>query len=264
MELSFIHRADALTICVIVFVGMIIFFMFGRYISKFFPKEDNESKPGLSTLSASLFGLFGFILAFTFGISGHRYESVRDIFIEECEKIGTATLRSDLYSDSVRLAFREDFSDYLEARIGLYSDAGDSVITNKSKSAGALAAGRLWQRAAQQSKGPNMLIPSNNMVTALNNMFDIATKRDLTLRTTIPDPIIYMLFILAFVSSFTAGVTSTAVRRKDWIIIICYVLFSTLIIYITLDLGRPLRGLIKAKTAEQAIVELRQMFVEKR
>ena len=264
MYFSLLHRTEAVIICVVVFAGMVIFFIFGRFINRFFPKDDDESKSGISALAASLFGLFGFILAFTFGISGHRYETTRDIFISECDYISTAILRSDLYSDSVRQAFRKDFRNYLEARISLYSNVADMALVNQSKSDGRDAKMRLWRRATDQSKLPNMLIPSNNMVSALNNMFDIANRRDVYLKTTIPDPIIYMLFILALVSSFTAGFTRPVLRRKDWIVVICYAFFSTLIIYITLDLGRPLRGLIKAETGERAIIELRNLFIEKR
>jgi hypothetical protein len=108
----------------------------------------------------------------------------------------------------------------------------------------------------QQSKLPNMLIPSNNMIPALNSMFDIATTIELTLYARVPDLVIYMLFILALVTSFIGGYTSKGLGRKDWIIIIAFALFSSMVTYITLDLGRPMRGIIKGNMGKQAIIDI--------
>lgn len=49
-------------------------------------------------------------------------------------------------------------------------------------------------------------------------------------------------------------------RHKDWIVVTGFALLSSMIIYITLDLGRPMRGIIKTDMARDAIVDLRKMF----
>jgi len=232
----------------------------GRIAGRIWRKEEDEPKGGVNSLLAAVFALFGFILAFTFDMSGNRYINARNVIVEEANDIGTAVLRADLYSDSVRDAFRADFKKYLEARIAFYGFITDTMKLLKSKEEAAKAGAALWARATQQSKLPNMLIPSNQMIPALNAMFDIATTREVMLKARVPDGIVYMLFILALASSFIAGFTSYFIRRKDWIIIAGFALLSSMIIYITLDLGRPTRGMIKADLGQQAILDLRKMF----
>jgi len=239
---------------------MILMVALGRIAGKIWRKEEDEPKGGVNSLLAALFALFGFILAFAFGMSGSRYENVRNVIVDEANDIGTAVLRADLYSDSVRDAFRADFKKYLEARIAYYDNATNMALLDKAKEDAAKAGGDLWARAMQQSKLPNMLIPSNNMVPALNAMFDIATTREVILKARVPDVIVWMLFILALASSFIAGFTSLAIRHKDWIVVTGFALLSSMIIYITLDLGRPMRGIIKAEMGQQAILDLRKMF----
>jgi hypothetical protein len=260
MDHSFIHRTDALVLCIFLFIAMIVMVALGRIAGKLWRKEEGEPRGGVNSLLAALFALFGFILAFTFGMSGSRYENVRNVTVEEANDIGTAVLRADLYSDSIRDVFRADFKKYLEARIAYYDNAKDTVLFYKAKEAAAKAGEALWSRAMQQSKLPNMLIPSNNMIPALNAMFDIATTREVVLLARVPDLIVYMLFILALASSFIGGFTSSSIRHKDWIVVAGFALLSSMIIYITLDLGRPLRGIIKADMGEQAMVDLRKMF----
>jgi hypothetical protein len=260
MESSFIHTTGALTLCLLLFVGMIILVPVGRWLGNLWRKEEGEPKGGVNSLLAAMFALFGFILAFAFGMSGSRFESVRGIIVQEANGIGTATLRADLYPDSIRNAYREDFKNYVEARIAYYDKALDTTQWDKLKEDAASIQQRLWERTMQQSKLPNMMIPTNNMVPALNAMFDIVTTRDVALKARVPDTIVWMLFVLALATSLIAGFTTTAIRHKDWIVIVTFALLSSMIVYITLDLGRPMRGVIKAEMGEQAMVDLRKMF----
>ena len=127
----------------------------GRYAGKLWRKEEGEPRGGVNSLLAALFALFGFILAFTFGMSGNRYDNVRNITVQEANDIGTAVLRADLYPDSVRHAFRTDFKTYLEARIAYYENVADTILFYKAKEDAAKAAGALWS-----SSNPNCLICS--------------------------------------------------------------------------------------------------------
>ena len=213
MNNSFIHNTDASILCIMLFIAMILMVALGKYIGKIWRQEKGEPRGGVNSLMAAMYALFGFILAFTFGMSGSRYENVRNVVVSEANNIGTAVLRADLYPDSVRDAFRADFKNYLEARIAYYDNIADTTLFYKAKDDAAKAAEALWSRAMQQSKLPNMLIPSNSMIPALNAMFDIATTREVILKARVPDIIVYMLFILALASSFIAGFTSSAIRH---------------------------------------------------
>jgi len=257
MENSFIHKTDALILSLFLFVAMLLMVQLGRIAAKAWKQEESESK-GIGFLLSAIFGLSAFILAFTFGMSTTRYSNVRELIIEEANDIGTALLRSDLYSDSATVAFRADFRKYIDARISFYDNTANEILLNKAKGQAEKARTDLWQRAMQQSKQPNMLIPSNNMIPALNSMFDIATTIEMTLYARVPDLIIYMLFILGLVTSFIGGYASKDIRKKDWIIIIAFALFSSMVTYITLDLGRPMRGIIKGDIGKQAIIDIRK------
>jgi len=181
METSFIHRTDSLTLCIGLFIAMLIMVPLGRLAAKLWKYEEgSEPKGGVSSLQGALFGLSAFTLAFTFGMSASRFNSARDIIINEANYINTAVLRSDLYSDRLRTAFRSDFKKYVEARLSYYKNINDTALFNKARRNAGSARDALWARVTQISKEPNMLIPSNNMITALNNMFDIATTVEMT------------------------------------------------------------------------------------
>jgi hypothetical protein len=239
---------------------MIVMVILGRLSCKMWNKEESEPKGGVSSLFGGLFALSGLLLAFTFGMSGTRLEKVRNVVELEANEIGTAVLRSDLYADSVRDGFRADFKIYLEAVIAFYSNGANIDSLYKAKEDAAKAGQRLWDRAARQSKLPNMLIPSNQMIPSLNGMFDVAQSREIVLRQKVPDLIVYMLFIAVFATCFIGGLTSGPFHPKEWIIVAGFAVVTAMVVYTTIDLSRPLRGIIKDEAGKYAILELRKMF----
>ena len=260
MKHSLIFRTEALTLSIVLFIGMIVMVILGRLSGRMWNKDESEPKGGINSLFGGLFALSGLLLAFTFGMSGSRLEKVRSVVELEANQIGTAVLRSDLYADSVRDGFRKDFKDYLEAIIAFYKNAADIDSLYKAKADAEKAGQRLWVRAAQQSKLPNMLIPSNQMIPSLNGMFDVAQSREIILRQKVPDLIVYMLFIAVFATCFIGGFTSGAFHPKEWIIVVGFSIVTAMVVYTTIDLSRPLRGKIQDDAGKNAIVELRKMF----
>lgn len=260
MTHSFLFKTDALVLSLILLIGMIVMVIFGRIACRAWNKEESEPKGGINSLFGGLFALSGLLLAFTFGMSGTRLEKIRSVVELEANEIGTAILRSDLYADSVRDDFRKDFKEYLEAVIAFYNNAANIDLLLKAKEDAGKAAQRLWARAAQQSKLPNMLIPSNQMIPSLNGMFDVAQSREIILRQRVPDLIIYMLFVCVLATCFIGGLTSGAFHPKEWIIVVGFTIATAMVVYTTIDLSRPLRGVIKDEAGKQAIIELRKMF----
>jgi len=49
-------------------------------------------------------------------------------------------------------------------------------------------------------------------------------------------------------------------KRKEWIVIVVFALLASTILYITMDLARPMSGLIKPDTGQATIVNLRKLF----
>jgi hypothetical protein len=257
---TLLQRTDASILGLILLIGMIVMIVLGRIAGRRWNTEENEPKGGVSSLFAALFALSGLILAFAFGMSQNRLDKVRDVVEMEANNIGTAVLRADLYADSVRAGFRADFKNYLEAVIAFYDHAAYLQQMHQAEVDAAAAADKLWTRAAQESKLPNMLIPSNQMIPALNAMFDVAQSRGIILQSKIPDLIVYMLFICVLVGAFIGGFTSGHFTYRDRIIVGGFVLVTAMVVYTTLDLSRPLRGIITDVPGRDAIVGLRAMF----
>lgn len=259
MKESFIYRTDAALLVAALFVLMLLSIFLGLRVGKRRLKKNEEENSGNSTVVASLFGLFGFLLAFTFGMSGNRFDNRREAVLNEANAIGTAMLRADMYEPAERNLFRKEFSQYLEARIGFFEAGRDENKIDAAHRAADISSRELWARATRLSADAGHLAATNQMIPALNDMFDAATVRNMREKSRVPDTIVIMLFILSMASAFYVGYSSASKGRLDWFIVIGFCLLTAVVIYITLDLDRPRRGLIKVDTSHQAIVDLRKL-----
>jgi hypothetical protein len=268
MKYSLLFRMEAHTVAIVLFAGMICAYILGRILARSWHarkiEPDGEGLVeggGVGAILGALFALFGLILAFTFGMSGSRYEGVRNIMIEEANDIGTVILRTDLYPDSMRKILKEELKNYVEARISYYDHASDLDKFQKAKEDADKSGGIVWTSVSQFSKlQPNLMVPNMQMIPALNSMLDIATTRDVMLKSRVPDAIVITLFVLTLTISFIGGFTTPKVGSKDWVVIVGFAMLTALIIYLTLDLGRPMRGFIKLDQGQQALVDLRKLF----
>ncbi|HWS61061.1 MAG TPA: hypothetical protein VN182_09040 [Flavobacterium sp.] len=249
---SFLNDIDASIISIILFFLMLISIWIGYKIGLKKMKIDNKN----AEISSSLLGLLALILGFTFAMAGSRYENRKDNLIDEANCIGTALLRSDIYPDSLKNEFKKDFQTYIKSRRDYYLlDNDDEKLTNSLEQS-AKASEKLWARATFYAKDKDYFIHSNMMLPALNSMFDSATKSNMVLNSKVPETIVYLLFAFSIIISFFIGYNSGLEKKINTKFIIGFCFLICVVIFITLDLDRPRRGLIKLETEIQLMQKI--------
>jgi len=257
MQFSFLFRLEAWQLMLIILVLMIVCTLIGMYVGK---RRAKESKLD-STILGSLFGLLGLLLAFSFSLATSFLGIRREIIIDESNNIGTAILRSDLYSEGERKLFRADFKQYIEARIDYfaYKDV-KTVLEAQDRSVKIQQA--LWIRASSLSRDSGNYVASMQMIPALNSVIDISNKRYYIDSVHLPEPIIYLLVIMACACAFFVGYTISGKERFDWLLIPGFCLLTSMIVFLIFDIDRPRRGLITLDKINKSIVDLRKMIPE--
>jgi len=219
----------------------------------------DETEDNSKALISSLLALSALVLAFSFSMSGNRHEIRRQAIINEANAIGTATLRASLYPDSVKAELMQHFQVYLEQRISFFEVGPqyDSAFYWESESE--KTGKKLWEAATTYAKATNSVVPSSQMIPALNSMFDLAAERHYALLAKVPEPILYLLFFLSIVCAFFAGY-SRKKERVNKLVSLIFCILSAAVIYTTLDLDRPRRGLIQYDDTHQIMLDQRKLF----
>ncbi|MFI5218224.1 MAG: hypothetical protein ACHQNT_01960 [Bacteroidia bacterium] len=258
-KLSLLQSASSWMVAFIIFILIIIFYLTGHYYRlRKIARYPEHSKYELGTINGILLGLLGLLLAFTFGMSNSRYDNRRDLVIEEANDIGTAILRADLYPDSTRQLLRNNFKEYVEARIAFYQ-AGMNMhdVINYYMKADSISK-VIWNIAITDARINNIVVRSGQMIPALNAMIDITTTRRAAGESTIPDSIMYFLFVLCLCSAFLIGYDNKG--KTDWVVVTGFAIILSITIFMIVDLDRPRSGLIDMDVPNQKIIELRSMF----
>lgn len=259
MALSFYYTIDIWIIVVVQILLMLVCIQSGRLVARNRAQEYADN-PGNTAIAASLYGLLGLLLAFTFGMSGDQFKQRKKVILEEANSIGTAILRIQLYADSVQSQFRQQFREYLEARIRYYEAQRDTVKINQALRDADQAATAIWAIAAEQSKIKDNLVASGQMIPALNQMFDIANSRFWGELTRTPGSILTMLFLLSLCTAFVAGYTSRGKGKFDWTMAAGFCVLTSIVIFFIIDLDKPRSGIITTDQTARAITDLRKIL----
>ena len=228
-----------------------------------FKKWQLEKYPGrvpedLGSVEGSMLGAMALLLGFTFSIAISKFETRRQITVDEANEISTAILRCDMYPDSVRNPLRADFKEYIETRIAYYTVGDDEEkIKQELVKAGEIS-DRIWKRAARHAQNPNNIAITTQMIPALNDMIDIVTTRDASRISRVPRLVLYVLLGLVLISSFVLGSDYNG-KKRNRILIFSYALAMTLTLNLISELDRPREGLINLNAIEQKMIDLREL-----
>ncbi len=258
---SLFLKVDAWIICLTLLVLMPLIVKWGNGMrKKFWGPEDTDTRGGINSLMGALFGLWGFMLAFSFGQSGVRFENLRSMIVDESNDLRNAILRTDFFPDSIRNVYRVELRKYLEERIAYYDNGGGDLTPGKSKETLPSTTDQLWALTVTLSKRPDTHNPADDMTGALIRLFDISAKREALLNAGIPSPVSIALILLVLSICFVGGFTTPVIQKKEWIVVCVFSFLAAMILYITIDLARPMEGLIRPDAGEAGIVGLRRLF----
>lgn len=211
-----------------------------------------EEGAGASLVESAIFALFGLLMAFSFSASQGRFEERRQIATHEVNAVGTAALRLDLLPVGTRAEAKALFISYVDGRLsylaGLGSGADISPLWAKNQSQQA----QLWNLAVAQGDSARPNAVHNQLIPALNEMFDIATTRHQATQNHMPPGIALLLALLAVLTAWMAGRALGA--RSGWLLhaaVYAVVVVATL--GIILDLDYPRMGLIRVEYADAGL-----------
>ena len=240
-------------------VGMIALLDFGYRVGRRRIARGDQIVAGLNVVEGAVFALFGLLLAFTFSAGSSRFESRRQLAIEEANALGTAWLRFDLLPATARPALRELFQRYVDQRIELYrriidTDAAAAILARATK-----LQQELWERTmaacdTEPRDGPRTSL----IVAALNDVIDITTTRHYARITHTPMIVYVLLFALGLGCALLAGYSMAAAGARSVLHFVAFSVITVLTVYVIFDLEYPRVGLIRLDAFDQAIVDVRQ------
>ena len=242
------------------FLGMLILLEVGRRIGARRLAEDPEgAEAGVGTVEGAVFALLGLLIAFTFSGAASRFDTRRQLIIEETNDIGTAYLRLDLLPLDAQPGLREKFRAYVDTRLEVYRKLPDMAAAKEEMAKANRLQLEIWRQsvAASRAQGVSSAAPLL-LLPALNAMIDITTTRTMAMQIHPPVVIFALLFGLALASSLLVGYGMASSKARNWLHMIGLAFVMSVSVYVILDIEYPRLGFIRVDSFDQALVELRE------
>jgi hypothetical protein len=221
-------------------------------------QHEQEKEAPVGTIVGATLGLLAFLLAFTFGLAASRFDTRRQLVLEEANAIGTTYLRAGMLLDrgeQIRALLR----DYLGARLdGVHSGNITEGIRRSEE-----IQQKMWTEAENVGqKNPNSIVVGL-FIQSLNETIDLHAKRlQAGIRSRIPGAIWVGLFSVAVLSlaamGYLEGLTGT---RRSLAVFAVAVAFAVVIELIA-DLDRPQEGVLRV--SQQALLDVQRSMTPPR
>ena len=215
-------------------------------------RDEAEKESPVTGMVAAALGLLAFMLAFTFGLAGSRFDDRRQVLLSEANAIGTTYLRTAMLPEPMRTEARDLLREYVDIRLEAVQQPGK---LNASLSRSEELHNKLWSVAVTATEKDRSPI-TGLFVQSLNEMIDLhATRVMAGLRSRVPGMIWIVLYLLAILSMIMMGYHEGLTNSRRSIIVVALIIGFALVLFLIADLDRPGQGTLQV--SQQAMIDLR-------
>jgi len=234
---------------------LLLSFVIGYWAGRRFRKE-GEPDSQINTIQTATLGLLGLLLAFTYSMAAARYETRRDLVVQESNAIGTAYLRAKMLPEPQRAQIIGLLREYVDARLEFYDAGVDPTKLQQAIDETEQIQDQLWQQAIVVSTNDPRSVPTGLFVQSLNEVIDLHAARLAAMENRVPEVIIILIFIASIVTQGLMGYALGMVQHRSFIPSLMALLLIVIIIGVIIDLDRPRRGLIQV--SQESMIQLQQ------
>jgi hypothetical protein len=212
---------------------------------------EGEKAPATAIMGSTL-GLLAFMLAFTFGMSGSRFDARKQLVLDEASAVLRAHQRAQFLPEPQRSDCSRLLGTYAELRVGGMARASFSEIQELvARSEGTQDA--LWKTAATLADRPS---PSLSIfIQSLSELTDLQMRRvRAAVWNRIPPTIVLTLYGIAFLALAATGYGAGLAESRTTVPSLMLILTFSAIIVLIVDLERPRQQLFEVSQQPMADV----------
>jgi hypothetical protein len=214
------------------------------------PKRDH-----LGAVQAVVAALLGLLLAFSVSMAVGRFEDRKAAVVDESNCIGTAYLRVSLLPEPQRTEVESLFKEYTDVRLELARPDWFLSDTSGLRDKAAELQRQIWAIGVEVAQFDQRAVTTGLFVSSVNEMIDSAGRRDAGLKNHVPEPVVYVIIVVALACLGIVGYSSGLTGGRSLTATLIIAAVVAMVVFIILDFDRPYRGLITV--SQQSLIDLR-------
>jgi hypothetical protein len=238
-------------------LSMICFQEVGRKIGfRRLKRDPDTGLHGAGDIEAGLFAIWGLLIAFTFSGAASRFDLRRSLVGQETNAIRTAYSRLAFLSKEDGERLRAKFRSYLEKRLEAYERSEDKSAWKDALARSVGLQNEIWNDAVEASRRAEDPKAGPLLLPAINSMIEITTTRLVAIQMHPPFIVYIMLLVLSLLCATMVGFSQANGKYRHSLHISGFIMITTLITYVILDMEFPRLGIIRVDKIDQFLVEL--------
>lgn len=226
-------------------VGLVLLSVFVGYRAGGIRRKDSEGAPEgpVGAVVGAVLGLLAFMLAFTFSMAAGRFDTRKQLLLDEVNALETAALRADLLPDAPRAECGALLRKYVALRAQVAMSREQLAVGLQETE---LIQKKLWAQAMDLARADMNSDIGALFVESLNQVFDLHTSRvTVGLQYRIPPIIWFVLYALTMLSMAGVGFQFGLLGRSSMGASLILALSFALVVVLIGDLDRPSTGFMK-------------------
>jgi len=203
--------------------------------------ELSESQQGY--VVSSIFALLALLLAFTFGSAVDRFQTRRQLVVQEANAIEAVYLQAQLLDEPHRSRFADLLVRHTENHLKLAQLRHDDASAQRLLAEDDMLLRDIWTATVSAFQSIKTLDFSSTFVGSVNDLVKVNAERKAFRRTQIPATILAALIFYALVAAAVlGGVMRTRKGRQFSILLLALNIFALMLVA---DINRPVEGTIR-------------------
>ena len=216
---------------------------------------DEARKNQIGSLQGAVLGLLGLLLGFTFAMAVQRYDTRRDLVVQEANSIGTTFLRASFLPEPHHSEIENLLRRYVDTRLKFYGAGSDKGKIAAAENTTSSIQKQLWGHAVAVGKiSPSPLTAT--FVTSLNETIDLDATRLAAKWNNIPGAVWLLLLLVAGCGCWATGYSAGATGKRTAFSQGIFPVLIAVVITILVDLSVSRRGFIGI--SQQSLILLKQ------
>lgn len=212
---------------------------------------DKELDTPNDVLIGGILGLLALLMAFTFGMSAARFDTRRQLLLDEVDAIETAYLRAGLVPEPESRELRTRLREYVRIRVDVAKQPQTLPAVLKRSEA---LHDEMWTQAANAAKKDPTSELTELFIDALNEVIDFHHQRMVVNAYRIPNVIWISMYLISIITMVSVGYRLGHAGTRDVTISLLLALAVSIVIFLIADLDRGYEGTVPV--SQQPMIEL--------
>lgn len=242
MSISFFLKMAG--IFLIPFLSVLVPILIGQFYGVYRSKKSANLQEGpVGTVVGSSFALLAFMLALVFQMTTERYNSRKELLLEEVTNIRTLYLQAGLIQEPIRSDAKKLLVEYVDLRVNSFRD---TTKLGYALSRSQEILDRLWTFAETLAEQDRSSEVYSLFTTSINNLVSSYNHRiTMTFEYRLPVLILWTLFIIAFLSMLALGYQFGIAGKGGKGINLLLAFIFAIVMMLVIALDRPELGMSK-------------------